>query len=229
VSNTTARRRLAKELLQLLKLEHPNILQVFGLAFIDGKPGIVTRWHQSGNVKDYLAGKGMEDRKRVVRQCAEGLRYLHQQKPIIKCSAIVVSKVIIDDNGNAMLGNVGFTQQLGVHSVGYTPYNQIMKLRNKPPEAYKAEPLSDRSEVWAFGCLAFEMITGETPYMELQNEAEIVSAILFGKLPATPEDLVGGVTKGDPIWKLLKECWASTPSKRPDMNKVVKKLDALST
>lgn len=56
-----------------------------------------------------------------------------------------------------MLGNVGFTQQLGIHSVGYTPYNQIMKLRNKPPEAYKAETLTDRSEVWSFACLAFGM------------------------------------------------------------------------
>lgn len=60
--------------------------------------------------------------------------------------------------------------------------------------------------------------------MELQNEAEIVSAILFGKPPATPDDSPRWITNKDPIWGLLKECWAPISSKRPDMAKVVKKV-----
>ncbi|KAG9046558.1 hypothetical protein FS837_004180, partial [Tulasnella sp. UAMH 9824] len=76
-------KRLAREIYIWATLDHPNILNLLGFAFEDGKPCLISPWCENGTLQEYLQKFPDANRRRLVREVAEGLRYLHAQMPQI--------------------------------------------------------------------------------------------------------------------------------------------------
>ncbi|KAG8919014.1 hypothetical protein FRC00_011844, partial [Tulasnella sp. 408] len=86
------------------KLDHPNIVPLRGYSLEeDGTPAIVSRWMDNGDVLTYLAKHLFADRRKLVRQVAEGLLYLHSQSPPVVHGDLKGGNVLIDKGGDAAL------------------------------------------------------------------------------------------------------------------------------
>ncbi len=91
------------------------------------------------------------------------------------------------------------------------------------PEVLSELPYTEKSDVYAFGVILWELYTGEHPFLEFRfkYQLQLEEAIKGGIRPIIPGNC--------PVrWAaLLARCWDSTPSKRPTFESVCAELDAI--
>ncbi|KAJ7902435.1 kinase-like domain-containing protein [Mycena leptocephala] len=74
------------------------------------------------------------------------------------------------------------------------------------------------SDVYAFACVCYEILTGNAPFFELANDMAVGIKVIRGHRPSRPEMI------SDNLWTLLEDCWAQDPDKRPTMAEIVQRL-----
>ncbi|KAG8906836.1 hypothetical protein FRB99_006011 [Tulasnella sp. 403] len=208
--------RFAREMLLWSKLRHPNILEFKGF-YIDESAEIayfICPWMANGNVSEYLAGRPRNDAERLelVRDTAEGVKYLHTLDPPVCHGDIKAVNVLVNNQGRAVLCDFGLTKAIDEeHHSGLTTSDGFKgSIRWCSPEVLEGQPRTIFSDVWAWALLVTEVMAGKVPYHSNRTEATIVLHIMQGVLPKSgdyPE--VPTV-----LWQLLNRCWESEPHKR---------------
>uniref|UniRef100_A0A8D2LR20 mitogen-activated protein kinase kinase kinase n=1 Tax=Varanus komodoensis TaxID=61221 RepID=A0A8D2LR20_VARKO len=89
------------------------------------------------------------------------------------------------------------------------------------PEVIKHSLFSKSSDVWSFGVLLWELLTGEVPYREIDALA-VAYGVAMNKL-ALPVPS----TCPEPFAHLLEECWSPEPHARPDFRCILRRLVAI--
>jgi len=219
------RKRLARELYVWMGLNHPNVLPMYGFAFVQGNAALVSPWCKNGDVKQYLHKHPEANRKAMVRQCAEGLLYLH--KSGIVHSNLNPHNVVVNDGGAVMICDFGLAKDSsGARGFTTTNQNNAYSLRYASAERCDGSTPTAKADVYSFGGLAYELLTDKLPFADCEHAGAVIMATAMGKMPAIPGDYVA-VTKGDKIWRLLKRCWVKEPVRRPSMVTVVKELQVI--
>ncbi|KAG6905269.1 hypothetical protein DXG01_003773, partial [Tephrocybe rancida] len=92
------------------------------------------------------------------------------------------------------------------------------------PETEEAVHVTEESDIYAFGCVAYEIFAGEVPFAELTQETTIIYEVLRDERPSRPPatSLSWGLTEG--VWSSMKDCWSGDPAKRPAIDKVIEEL-----
>ena len=208
---TRVERQKFKEEVEMLKtLQHPNIVRFYDSWNVDvnGRKCIVmvTELMTSGTLKAYLKRfVGVAIKNKVLtnwcRQILKGLHYMHTREPPVihrdlKCDNIFITGttglVKIGDLGLATLKNKSFAK-----SVIGTP--EFMA-----PEMYE-ERYDESVDIYAFGMCLLEMVTGEYPFSECQNPAQIYKRVTNGIKPQCLEkvsdqvilEIIGGCTRSE--------------------------------
>ena len=79
-----------------------------------------------------------------------------------------------------------------------------------------------RSDVWAFGMLIYQVLTGKEPYKEdWRADHQIPAVISKGILPRRP---VRNAWVTDEVWQIMMDCWSRQPEDRPDMGNIHERL-----
>jgi hypothetical protein len=89
-------------------------------------------------------------------------------------------------------------------------------------ESLSRQQYSRASDVYMFGMLMYETLTGAEPYLGLSN-AQAMECIVRGERPPVPRDDVCGPH----IWELLEKCTCLMSEQRPSMDVVLAELDRL--
>ncbi|KAG6832753.1 hypothetical protein H0H93_013464 [Arthromyces matolae] len=107
--------------------------------------------------------------------------------------------------------------------------------RWQAPELYEAKgnemPRDTReSDVYALGCVSYQVLTGQEPFVGITRDSTIMSKVLQGERPSRPDAL--NFSEGhwrliEGIWGLLEQCWDAVPVKRPTIGTIVKQLEEL--
>ncbi|KXN93076.1 Serine/threonine-protein kinase sepA [Leucoagaricus sp. SymC.cos] len=88
-----------------------------------------------------------------------------------------------------------------------------------------------QSDMWGFGCTCFEVVTGQTPFLEhYKHPALLVGAFMWGQ-PTPWRPIRNGpptIVNGGPLVALAEKCWNYEPSERPTAAKAVKFLTELN-
>lgn len=79
---------------------------------------------------------------------------------------------------------------------------------------------SKAADIFAFGMLVAEVLTGK-PSFEGYHEPEVMSSILKGDRPELPQN-AGDLGLTVPMWGFIQMCWDQNPTKRPEIDEVVK-------
>lgn len=221
------RARFDREARVLASLNHPNIGAIYGLEETDGVPALVLELVEGLTLAERLAAGAMPvpEALATARQIADAIDIAHERgvvhrdlKPSnVKITPDDVVKVL--DFGLAKLetgGRVGEsswsvgdlthspTRIAGtVHGVllGTAPYMS--------PEQARGKPVDKRTDVWAFGCVLYEMLTGR-PAFRGDTTTDVLVSILerepdFTLLPpSTPPSVV----------RLLRRCLEKDPKRR---------------
>jgi len=104
-------------------------------------------------------------------------------------------------------------------------------LRWQPPEFLgdTDEPATLASDVWSYGCTAFELLTNRIPYWHRPRDAQVIRDMQNGMKPCGPQstELVSLLASGSRITAILNQCWKFIPSERPTMTEIQTQLESI--
>lgn len=95
----------------------------------------------------------------------------------------------------------------------YVQNEAAKPIRYLAPEALKKARYSEKSDVWAFGVMAWELIKdGDKPYFEIIRDEDVIAYVLGGeRLPRPTSD----ECPADGLWAAVASCWAEKKTSRP--------------
>ena len=176
--------RFRKEIEIVSKLNHPNILPLYDSGEAEGVLYYVMPFAEGETLRDLLASKGtlpIQDSVRLAHQVADALAFAHSRGVLhrdIKPENILLEggKAVVADFGiaSAVQGPESHRLTATGVSVG-TPYYMA------PEQAVSDGEVSERSDVYALGCVLYEMLVGEPPFA-----APTVPTLLAKKLRTPP-------------------------------------------
>ena len=190
----------------LASLNHPNIGGIYGLEETDGVKALVLELVEGPTLADRIAQGPipLDEALPIARQMAEALEAAHEQgiihrdlKPAnIKVRADGTVKVLDFGLAKAFDSSPSATdasQSPTITSPAMTHMGVILgTAAYMSPEQAKGRAVDKRSDIWAFGCVLYEMLTGRRAF-----PGDDVS------------DTLAGILRGDPDWNTLP---ASTPA-----------------
>jgi Tol biopolymer transport system component len=198
-------RRFEREAQTLAGLNHPNIAHVHGV--LEQPLALVMELVDGQDLSARIgpAGMPMGDALPIARQIAEALEAAHERgvihrdlKPAnIKVREDGVVKVLDFGLAKAMdpVGSAANIANSPTFMTGPTQVGTILgTAAYMSPEQARGKPVDKRSDIWAFGCVFFEMLTGRRPF-DGETITDILSAIVhtapdLSWLPATTPPVV---------------------------------------
>ncbi|KDQ19166.1 hypothetical protein BOTBODRAFT_485672 [Botryobasidium botryosum FD-172 SS1] len=201
-------------------LEHPNILEFYGVYHHESLDYLVSPWIPNGDLLTYLKSHPQIDRKAMVLEIAGALEYLHKKEVV---HGDVKSKnILVSSSGRPLLCDFGLSKILDrARSRTPTEIQGAGSLRWSAPEFLIDQPdgrsKTKAGDVFAFGFVTIEVYTGRIPFYEY-NDSSVLAFLLCGKRPERPLDMDGVV------WKLTRKCWPTNPSSRPTMRTICQML-----
>jgi len=201
-------------------LAHPRLLPLLGYTVADEGVSLVSPWCRKGDLRQLLGQTQTSDGLtylKLLSEIAEGLAFLHSQDPPIPHGGVKHENVLINEEGNAMLGETGVARFC--ERVGTVRYGKAEDVRHLPPEFLETGEHTVEGDMYSFGCLSLEVLTGHPPYSHLPNLGTVVRAVSKGQHP-WPED---ELAIKNPTFDLLWQCLQSDPSKRPSAEAIVAK------
>ncbi|TDL28706.1 kinase-like protein [Rickenella mellea] len=211
------------------QLNHPNVQPFLGTADLQGLPTcLVSPWMQNGNCIDYLRSHPTTPTMPIIHGIAKGLHYLHTHNPSVIHGDLRGANILISDKGEPLLTDFGLAVIL--EDLSKMPISSVLQDSGNPrwmaPELFVEDNLvSKQSDIWAFGMVVLEVMTGEFPFCEIKGYPQVILAIHSNVRPARPgkEAVERGLT--DDLWRLLQECWAQKPVDRPTAASVLKSIE----
>jgi len=218
-------------------LRHPNIIQLKGICFQEPHFCLVMEYAKGGSLGRLLSVRKIGFPPYILikwaLQVSHGMFYLHEQAlpnrvPIIhrdlKSSNILLSEDAL--SGEHRLGDIilkltdfGLARELQktTHEMSAAGTYSHM-----PPEVIKSSTYSKASDVWSFGVLLWELLTGEVPYKGIDPLA-IAYGVAVNKLtlpiPSTCPDIFSN---------LIHACWHTDPHKRFSFEQIIECLTEIS-
>ncbi|KAJ7904193.1 kinase-like domain-containing protein, partial [Mycena leptocephala] len=219
-------KEFSREALIWRQLCHPNLLPFFGLYYLDNRLCLVSPWMDNGNVLEFFKTEPPNtDRLSLILDVALGLEYLHEQNVVhgdLKAINILVTpsrRACIADFGLSSIANamtVRFTLSTAPTHGGTARY--------QAPELFLGEgPKTFSSDIYAFACVCYEILTGKVPFHELANDMRVMFGVAEGQRPSRPPSCSGSAAL-DSLWELLQDCWDGKADMRPTASQIVERL-----
>ena len=235
--------RLEREARMLAALNHPNICAIYGfeeahgirLLILELVEGETLAEILAGDSSTHVRGKGLPfDRAlNIARQIADALEVAHDKgivhrdlKPAnVKITPAGALKVLDFGLAKAVAGD-GPGPDLSNAPLDDGPRREgaiIGTAAYMSPEQARGFAVDKRTDIWAFGCVLYEMLTGRVTFA-----GETVSDSIAKILERDPEWSALPATTPTPIRRLLLRCLTKDPNKRlRDMGDVRIEIDAI--
>ncbi|KAG6830266.1 hypothetical protein H0H92_001532 [Tricholoma furcatifolium] len=230
---------VSKEAVLWEQLRHPNLVPFYGIYRYKGRLSLVAPWMENGNIEDYLKRQTTSNRVGLAYDVAQGLKFLHENKIIhgdLKGAA--QKNILVNDSGRACVADFGLSSVSDKEILAWTSCSSAASkggsLRWQAPELFESDNGEERrntmeSDIYAWGCVAYEIFAGDVPFARLNREAAIINYVSKGGQPTRPAEPsiswnVWGLTED--IWTLMKTCWSPQPDMRPRVNAVVDHLSS---
>ena len=174
-------------------LNHPNIITVYDVGEHEGNAFIAMEYIQGQSLRNLLAKEELSTNKilDIATQICLGLSEAHQAGIIHR--DIKPDNILIDDKGLVKIADFGLARSLG-RTMLTQEGSTLGTLQYMSPEQLSGENVDHRSDIWSFGVVLYEMISGQLPFKEEYN-----AAITYAIVHQEPEPLARyktGVSEG---------------------------------
>ncbi|KAK9839216.1 hypothetical protein WJX81_001874 [Elliptochloris bilobata] len=221
LSDDAAMRRLMeREAGVLALLRHPNLLLFIGFCGAP-RPAILSEFMHRGSLFDVLRKAGRSDARlarSVAVSVARGMAYLHSRQPPILHKDLKSPNILVDNNWRVKVADFGLAQMrsnvLPSTGAGFGTPEWMA------PEVLRCQACDERSDVYSYGVVLWELLTGDVPWVKL-HPMQVVGAVAFqGARLSLPE-------RGDAcLLELCGQCMESDPAQRPTFPAMVARLEA---
>ena len=206
-------RRFEQEARAVAALNHPNILALYDIGTHEGAPYIVTELLEGESLRDRLAGSPTPPRKvlGVAIQIASGLAAAHERGIVhrdLKPENIFVTKdglaKILDFGVAKLAPGRGHTDgSVAPTVVGGTDPGTVMgTAAYMSPEQVRGQAADHRSDIFSFGCVLYEMVTGRRAF-DRATAADTMAAILTEE---PPEPLTLAASAPPALSRVIAHC-----------------------
>jgi serine/threonine-protein kinase len=214
--------RFQREAEALATLNHPNIAHIYGLEKHSGMPAIVMELVEGPTLAERIAAGviPLAEALPIARQIAEALEAAHERGIIHR--DLKPANIKVTDDGTVKVLDFGLAKALA-------PAGDSPELSNSPtltaratemgivlgtaaymaPEQARAKRVDKRADVWAFGVVLFEMLSGRRAF-EGEDASETLASVLKEDPPydALPPDLPPRVRQ------VIRGCLQKLPRQR---------------
>jgi len=199
--------RFEREARLLASLNHPHIGAIYGVEELDAVPALVLELVEGETLADKLAGEQaagnglpIPEALAIARQIADALEAAHGQGIIHR--DLKPANIKVRPDGMAKVLDFGLAkvmEPIGARSDVLNPPTPTRVAMTQPgmilgtaaymsPEQARGQAIDKRTDIWAFGCVLYEMLIGRAPFAG-----------------DTPSDTIAAILDRDPNWKALPE------------------------
>ena len=197
LADAEARRRFQREAQMASSLNHPHIVTVYDIGEFEGRQYLVTEYVDGGTLKDWVKDKQRTPKEvaELLTGVADGLAAAHQAGILHR--DIKPMNILVARNGYAKLADFGLAKlaedgriDLAARSPeGPTRPGLILgTIAYMSPEQASGQPLDSRSDIFSFGVVLYEMLSGRRPFGG-QTDLEVLKTIIHGELPPLSEEV----------------------------------------
>nr|UWK01882.1 transforming growth factor-beta activated kinase 1 [Megalobrama amblycephala] len=223
IESESERNAFIVELRQLSRVNHPNIVKLYGscsnpvclvMEYAEGG-SLYNVLHGAEPLPHYTASHAMS----WCLQCSQGVSYLHGMKPkaLIHRDLKPPNLLLVAGGTVLKICDFGTACDIQTHMT-----NNKGSAAWMAPEVFEGSNYSEKCDVFSWGIILWEVITRRKPFDEIGGPAfRIMWAVHRGTRPP----LIKNLPK--PIESLMTRCWSKDPSQRPSMEEIVKIMSHL--
>jgi serine/threonine-protein kinase len=186
--NDAFRQRFIRESRIAAGLDHPNVIPVYDAGEADGELFIAMRFVRGSDLRRLLDEHGPlepADVVRVIDQLGAALDAAHEEGLVhrdVKPANVLLSPATPPARvGHLYLADFGLTKK-SLSGSGFTKSGQFVgTIDYVAPEQIRSEPVDGRTDVYSLGCVLYECLTGEPPFV---RDTEV--AVMFAQLNDPP-------------------------------------------
>ncbi|CAN4107315.1 unnamed protein product [Withania somnifera] len=219
--NTELQTEFAQEVYIMRKVRHKNVVQFIGACTRPPNLCIVTEYMSGGSIYDYLhKQKGsfkLPTLLKVAIDVSKGMNYLHQNNIIHR--DLKAANLLMDENEVIKVADFGVARvkaQTGVMTAETGTYRWMA------PEVIEHKPYDHKADVFSFGVVVWELLTGKLPYEYLTPLQAAIGVVQKGLRPTIPKHTPSKLVE------LLQTCWQKEPASRPDFSEIVDILQQIA-
>lgn len=191
---------------------HPNIVTANFVANINDKPHIFLDFVEGTTLRKFVESGSyllLEKDVELARQICEGMSYVHSRKILHR--DLKPENVLLNQKGIAKITDFGLVKAVGGNYLtgsdgllGTLPYCS-------PEQLITPDDIDERSDIYSFGTLLFEMLTGQRPYYA--KDAPTLIDRKLHKSPMNPVDLNNQIPTI--LADVVRSCLEVDKSRRP--------------
>ncbi|XP_048066141.1 protein-tyrosine kinase 6 isoform X1 [Megalobrama amblycephala] len=206
----------------LKKLRHRHLITLFAVCTSSTPFYIITELMEKGNLLNFLRGEEGQELEapaltEMASQVADGMTYLEEQNSIHR--DLAARNVLVGPNCICKVADFGLARI--IKEPIYSSVDQKIPYKWCAPEAISHGRFSNKSDVWSFGVLLYEMFTyGGIPYPAFSNQ-EVYNLISSGYRMPVPNKCPSH------IYNIMLMCWRDSADERPDFSELTKFLENL--
>uniref|UniRef100_A0A3B4YLE5 Mitogen-activated protein kinase kinase kinase 7 n=1 Tax=Seriola lalandi dorsalis TaxID=1841481 RepID=A0A3B4YLE5_SERLL len=211
IESESERKAFIVELRQLSRVNHPNIVKLYGSC--NSPVCLVMEYAEGGSLYNVLHGAEplpyytASHAMSWCLQCSQGVAYLHGMKPKALIHRDLKPPNLLLVAGGTVLKICDFGTACDIQT----------HMTNNKGEVFEGSNYSEKCDVFSWGIILWEVITRRKPFDEIGGPAfRIMWAVHNGTRPP----LIKNLPK--PIESLMTRCWSKDPSQRPSMEEIVK-------
>ena len=209
-----------------VRLKHPAVIETYDYGVEHGLAYLVMEFCPAPSLKTWMQQEDTESKKlsRLVGSMAEALRYFHEQGWVHR--DIKPDNFLVPEEGHAKLIDFNLAKKTPSWLRRLIPVHS--KVQGTPsymsPEQIRGEPQDVRGDIYSFGCVIFELLTGRPPYTA-DSANDLLNKHLRAPIPS-PKKINEKISPqfAEEVQRLL----GKRPDMRPgSMQEVLEKLSSL--
>jgi tetratricopeptide (TPR) repeat protein len=218
-ADTERLRRFEREARATAALSHPNVIDIHDVGVHDGVPYLVEELLHGESLRVRLVDGPLDvsEAVRIGVQIAQGLAAAHERRIVHR--DLKPENVFITESGIVKILDFGLAKSVepasdpAAETITHQPTGASEPGRAMGTVAYMAPeqarglPCDQRADIFAFGCVLYEMLSGERPFRG-QTATDTVAAILKEEPPPLPESVRPA------LQRIVTQCLAKRPDQR---------------
>jgi serine/threonine protein kinase len=217
-------KEVRKEVRIMKSLHHPNLLLFLGACTKPGHLMIVTELMEKSFHEISTSKVDLFTKLKMAKEAAKGMSWLHSLSPAIIHRDLKPENILVNQSRKAVkIADFGLSL---VKDHSKQEAEEMKRIRGSPafmsPEALLGNDLTPKTDVYSFGMILWELLTGKSPYDDLSIESfeQLIEEICEkGTREKIPDDCPPSFRK------LIESCWAPLPEQRPSFLQLITQLD----
>ena len=208
-----------QEVAIMRKVRHRNVVQFIGACTRKPHLCIVFEYMRGGSVYDHLRKSGTQRVSYILRVAAEvcrGMDYLHKKKIVHR--DLKAANLLLDEHGTVKIADFGVARVVdgpGVMTAETGTYRWMA------PEVIEHKPYGQKADVFSFGVVLWELLTGQVPYSDMTPLQAAVGVVQKGLRPPIPPNCPPALAD------IMRLCWQRDPTIRPSFETLKVKFESL--